>query len=53
MPKTPDKYLGYSHRRWLGLVAKWRKALHKWDGINNSILAPSSKVRLNAYICLV
>ena len=31
MPKTPDKTIGYSHRRWLGLLTKWRKSLHQFD----------------------
>ncbi|KAI6652063.1 Histone RNA hairpin-binding protein [Oopsacas minuta] len=43
MPRTPDKHIGYSHRRWLGLLTKWRKALHKWDGMNTSILAPKNE----------
>ena len=51
MPQTPDKTIGYSHRRWLGLMTKWRKALHKWDTLDNAP-APKSKVRIFIQVCM-
>ena len=46
MPVTPEKSIGYSHRRWLGIMTKWRKALHQWDTMDNPPSNPKSQVRV-------
>ncbi|XP_014668269.1 PREDICTED: uncharacterized protein LOC106809626 isoform X3 [Priapulus caudatus] len=36
-PKTPNKFLKMSRRRWDGQVQVWRRVLHNWSGENEAI----------------